>query len=62
MKCNIGKTDKIVRIILGVALIVYGIVYKSWIGALGIIPLITAWSGLCLLYLPLKVNTSKKRS
>ena len=30
MKCNVGKTDRMFRIILGVIIILAGIDFKSW--------------------------------
>ncbi len=50
MKCNVGKTDKIIRLIIGVTVIVLGIVFKSWWGAVGLIPLLTASISFCPLY------------
>ncbi|WP_351125036.1 DUF2892 domain-containing protein, partial [Shewanella sp. T24-MNA-CIBAN-0130] len=35
MKCNIGKTDKIIRVILGACIIAVGVYYQSWWGAVG---------------------------
>jgi hypothetical protein len=61
MKCNIGKTDKIIRLIVGVVIIAVGIFYKSWWGAVGLIPLLTALSGFCLLYVPFKISTVKEK-
>lgn len=50
MKSNVGKTDKIVRWLVGLALIVVGIIYKSWWGAIGLIPITTALLGFCPFY------------
>lgn len=59
MKCNVGKNDKIVRWIVGLAIIVLGIVVKSWWGLLGLIPILTAVFGLCPLYLVFGLSTCK---
>lgn len=59
MKKNVGSADKIFRIILGLALIVIGFVYSTWWGALGIIPLATAFMGSCPLYLMVGISTCK---
>ena len=48
MKCNIGKTDKIIRVIVGVAII-----------AVGIVPIVTAAIGWCGLYTALGISTCK---
>ncbi len=60
MICNVGKTDKIIRIIAGVAIITLGIVYQSWWGLIGIIPFATAFLNFCPLYLPFKISTKPK--
>jgi len=59
MICNIGKTDRIIRAILGVLLIALGVIYQSWWGAVGIIPLLTSLTGFCPLYIPFKISTVK---
>lgn len=50
MNCNVGRIDRIVRVLLGLALLVVGIYFNSWWGALGLIPLATAAAGWCPLY------------
>jgi hypothetical protein len=62
MKCNIGKTDKIIRWIIGLALISLGFYLRSWWGLLGLIPIVTAAISLCPLYLPFGINTCKTKS
>ena len=58
MKKNIGKTDKIIRIVLGVAIIAYGVMEQSLLGAIGIIPIVTALISWCPLYCPLNIKTT----
>lgn len=62
MKCNVnvGKGDKIFRIFLGIVIIAIGFYYKSWWGAVGLVPLITAVTGFCPAYLPFKLSTKEK--
>lgn len=62
MKVNVGKTDRIIRIILGLLIAVLGIVYKSWWGLLAVIPLGTAFTGTCLLYSVFGINTCPKEN
>ena len=62
MKCNVGKVDRVIRILLGVVIIVLGFVYHSWWGAIGIIPLFTAVVRWCPLYLPFGLSTCKVES
>ncbi|WP_428025533.1 YgaP family membrane protein [Arcobacter sp.] len=58
MNKNIGKVDKVIRIVVGVAIIAFGLVNNSWLGLIGLIPLGTALIGWCPLYCPLKINTT----
>jgi hypothetical protein len=60
MKCNIGHTDRILRITVGVTLIglaTFGIT-GLW-GWIGVIPLATGVFGNCLAYSLLGINTAK---
>ncbi len=59
MKVNMGGADRIIRLILGVVIIGVGIYYQSWWGAVGIIPLATAATSRCPLYLPFGLSTCK---
>ena len=59
MKKNVGTTDKIVRVIVGVLIILLGLYFKSWWGVIGIIPLATGLIGYCTLYNLLGINTCK---
>ncbi|MDD3342720.1 MAG: DUF2892 domain-containing protein [Sulfurospirillaceae bacterium] len=62
MTCNVGKTDKAIRAIAGIAIIIAGIVYGSWFGAIGAVLLFTAAIGWCPAYVPFKLDTSKNDS
>ncbi|MEA3443713.1 MAG: DUF2892 domain-containing protein [Bacteroidota bacterium] len=57
MKCNVGKTDKIIRIIIGIIIGVIGYYYNSWWGLIGLIPIATALISFCGFYPLLGVNT-----
>ncbi len=57
MKCNVGSTDRIVRIILGLVVIGIGYMYQSWWGAIGLVFLATGLFSFCPLYIPFKLNT-----
>ena len=37
MKCNVGKTDKSLRAIAGIAIIIVGVIFNSWFGLIGIV-------------------------
>jgi fatty acid desaturase len=58
--CNEGKADRIVRVIIGLAIIGWGFVAHNWWGAVGLVPLVTGAIGFCPLYWPLKINTGCK--
>jgi len=60
MKPNMGTIDRALRIVVGLGLIAYGVVNQSWIGAIGAIPLLTAFVRFCPLYCPLGINTMGK--
>jgi hypothetical protein len=57
MKCNVGKVDRMIRILLGVAIISVGIYFKSWWGAVGLILLLTAAIRWCPAYIPFGFST-----
>lgn len=59
MKKNVGSTDRILRSVLGVAIIAAGVYFKSWWGVIGIVTIVTATLGVCPAYLPLGINTCK---
>jgi hypothetical protein len=51
MKCNIGKTDRFIRFVLGIVIIIVGLYFKSWWGAIGLIILFTAAIRWCPAYI-----------
>jgi sulfite exporter TauE/SafE len=57
MKCNVGKVDRTIRIIAGLAIIGVGVYYNNWWGAIGAVPLITALIGWCPAYSLIGVST-----
>lgn len=50
MTQNVGNVDRIIRVLLGIAIIAAGLYFQSWIIVLAIIPLGTALVGWCPLY------------
>ncbi|MBW2998214.1 DUF2892 domain-containing protein [Candidatus Woesearchaeota archaeon] len=61
MKCNVGSSDKNLRIIAGVIILSVGLYYRSWWGLIGLIPLTTGITQRCPLYLPAKISTCKNK-
>ena len=57
MKVNVGKIDRIARVIIGVAIVGAGVIYQSAWGAIGLVPVFTAAFGFCPVYVPLGVST-----
>ena len=68
MKKNMGSLDKTLRILTAIAIaILYYAGMMSGataliLGALAIVFITTSFLGFCPLYLPLGINTSKKKS
>ena len=68
MKKTVGSTDKIIRIILGLVLLIIaftasvGQALKAILVIVGIIALVTALAGLCPLYSLLGINTCKVKN
>lgn len=60
MKCNVGGLDRKVRIVVGVVIIALGVYTQNWLGAIGIVPLLTGAIGWCPAYLPFGLSTSCK--
>jgi Protein of unknown function (DUF2892) len=64
MTANVGTFDRIVRILLGLALIAaafgfYGPAYQTVWGWIGLIPLATGFVSWCPVYTVLGMNTCK---
>jgi hypothetical protein len=60
MKQNVGGPDRMLRIVIGLALIGWGLSTQNWIGAIGIVPLATGILRWCPAYCPLGISTSGK--
>ncbi|MCZ8517614.1 DUF2892 domain-containing protein [Paenibacillus filicis] len=41
MRCNVGNTERIVRISIGSAIVLAGLYYKNWWGLIGVAPIVT---------------------
>lgn len=60
MKANVGGIDRILRIVVGLALIVWAILGGPVWAWIGVVPLATGLVGFCPVYLPLGLSTAKK--
>ena len=57
---NVGSADRNMRIVLGIAIIIVGVVLQSWWGLIGLVPLLTAGLNFCPFYAILGISTNKK--
>jgi len=60
MKKNIGNADKLIRVVIALAIGGLGLYFNSWWGLLGIVPLLTAFISFCPLYSFFGLNTVRK--
>lgn len=61
MKQNVGSTDKIIRIVLGIVIAAIGYYYKSWWGLVALVPLLTAFISFCPIYTIFNISTKKEK-
>ncbi len=58
MSRNEGAVDRVVRVVLGIALLALVFVGpKTWIGLVGLVPLVTGLVGFCPLYQLVGIRT-----
>ncbi|MCC7479286.1 DUF2892 domain-containing protein [bacterium] len=57
MCSNLGTLDRVIRLVLGLALWLWMVNTRNYIGLLGFVLLLTAGLGWCPLYLPLHLKT-----
>ncbi len=60
METNVGKLDRGVRVIMGLALLSLVFLLSGnirWVGLMGIVPLMTGFAGSCPLYHLVGLNT-----
>ena len=63
MSTNVGSIDRILRVVIGLALIAYAIPIGfpqtgwNWVGWIGVVPIVTAIFGNCPAYTVLGVST-----
>jgi hypothetical protein len=61
---NVGTADRIIRIVLGLAILSLVFILDGslrYLGLIGLIPLITGIIGFCPLYALLHIRTTKKQ-
>lgn len=65
MKVNVGNVDRVIRVLLGVALLSLFFLAEGnlkWLGLVGLVPIATALMRFCPLYTVLGISTCGKDS
>jgi hypothetical protein len=57
MNINIGKYERVIRVVAGLAIIAWGVYAKNWWGAIGAVPLLTGLIGWCPPYAIFGIST-----
>ncbi|NOZ54116.1 MAG: DUF2892 domain-containing protein [Gammaproteobacteria bacterium] len=61
MNFNVGGIDRGLRIIVGIAIILWGVMSGSLWGVIGVVPVLTGLVKWCPLYLPFGIKTVKAK-
>lgn len=61
MNSNVGGIDRVLRIVVGVALVAYALMTGTAWAWIGVVPLATGLIGWCPAYLPLGMSTCKTK-
>ena len=56
-KTNVGNADRVIRLILAVAIIGAGVYFQSWLGLIALVPLVTAFVRWCPAYAPFGLSS-----
>lgn len=59
MKKTVGNVDRVIRTIVGLAIILTGLLAQSWYGVFGLIFLVTGLTGYCPLYSLFGIKTCR---
>ncbi|ADZ71393.1 YgaP family membrane protein [Polymorphum gilvum] len=64
MTTNMGSLDRILRLVVGIALVLFALFGSSdiawkWVGWIGVVPIVTAAIGWCPAYTILGIKTCK---
>ena len=62
MEKNVGSVDRMLRLVVGAAIIGAGVYFQNWWGAVGLVLVATAAMGWCPPYAMLGLNTCKKKT
>jgi len=59
---NVGNTDKLIRLVLGLLIIIVAGYKGSWWALLGVVLVITALTRTCVLYRLIGIDTNKTKA
>ncbi|VAW45693.1 hypothetical protein MNBD_GAMMA04-406 [hydrothermal vent metagenome] len=59
MNCNVGGIDRILRVVVGVALITWAVISGNLLGWIGVVPLLTGVFKFCPAYTLLGIKSCK---
>lgn len=54
---NVGRLDRVFRSGLGLVLLAFGVVFESWWGLVGLVPLLTGLFAYCPIYRLFRAST-----
>ncbi len=57
MNINVGKYERVIRVVAGLAVIAWGVYAKNWWGAIGVVPMLTGLIGWCPPYAMFGIST-----
>ncbi len=59
MTTNVGETERMLRILIGLLLIGLAFAFQGgwWFGLIGVVPVLTGLLGTCPLYVPFGITT-----
>lgn len=61
MKVNVGTSDRIIRGVIGAAIIAANVYYQSWWGLIGAVLISTALIRFCPIYFPFGLSSIKRK-
>jgi len=59
MKCNIGRTERFIRLVVGAIILFLGLHFRTWWGIIGLVPIITGAIRYCPISALLGISTCK---
>lgn len=62
MECNVGQTDRGIRVTLAIVIAALGFYFESWWGLVALVPLLTGLSLFCPIYKIFGLSTCSTKS